>query len=309
MKFNVTKSIVVNAPYENVRPLIEDFNYWNSWSPWVVLEPECKVTVEGDVNQPGHSMRWDGELIGAGQNIIRESSPERIDYNLEFFKPWKSKADVSFVLEPSDGQTKVTWTMDSSMPFFLFFMIKSIKTFVGMDYERGLKMIKAIAEEGSLDCETINSDTMDYKGFSYRGIQRTVAISDMPETMSKDFEKIVNDIVIQGNKAAEHWICVYPKFDLKKGVATYIAAVSDENLDDLELDSHYVSGSVPSGKALEIKHNGSYEFLGNAWAMGMMNMQSKKLKGKDYPFEQYWNSPTEVKPNELKTSVFFPLKN
>ena len=89
---------------------------------------------------------------------------------------------------------------------------------------------------------------------------------------------------------------------------TYVAAVSDEELADLDLGPEFVRGTVRSGRALEIKHSGPFEFIGNAWAMGMMYVRAKKMKKMGIPFEQYWNSPLEVAPNELKSSVFFPVK-
>ncbi len=315
MKFDVNKSITIDAPLAKVRELVENFSHWNSWSPWVVVEPDCSVTVTGEPNKPGHSMSWDGEVIGSGKNTLQSSDTHQIKYDLEFFKPWKSKAKVSFLFEevdsqtPDNVQTKVTWTMNSSMPFFMFFMIKTMKNWIGMDYDRGLRMLKAMAERGGVNCETINNGIVDYKGFSYIGIQRSVAVADMPAAMAKDFEQLVNDIVVNGQKSAMHWVCIYPKFDMKNMEATYIAAVSDENLADLDLGPDYVTGQIDDARALEIKHNGSYEFLGNAWSMGMMNMQAKKLKGKGFPFEQYWNSPMEMEPDELRTSIYFPLKN
>jgi len=253
-------------------------------------------------------MGWDGEVIGAGTMSLNSIQDDVYDYDLAFLKPWKSKAKVSFVVEELGDQTKVTWTMESSMPFFLFFMVKMTENLVGMDFERGLVMLKAMAEKGEVSADTLNCGTVDYSGFSYIGIERSVAISEMPSKMQKDFEQLVQDIVISGKKGAKHWVCIYPKFDMKNMKATYIAAVSDEDLGDLDLGTSYVSGEIPSSMALEIKHNGAYEFLGNAWSMGMMYMRAKKMKGGGYPFEQYWNSPMEETPENLKTSIYFPLK-
>jgi hypothetical protein len=308
MKFDVEKSITINAPLIKVRELVEDFQHWNSWSPWIVMEPSCPVNINGKAKEPGHIMSWDGHIIGSGKNTLQAYDDHHLDYALEFLKPWKSKASVSFDFEETGGQTKVIWKMQSSMPFFLFFMVKMMKNLVGMDYERGLRMLKAIAETGVVNAQTTNNGIVDYKGFSYVGIQRSVAIADMASVMEKDFQKIVNDIVIGGGKGARHWVCIYPKFDMKNMQATYIAAVSDEDLGDHNLGSSYIKGKINDSKALEIKHDGSYEFLGNAWSMGMMTMRAKKQKGSGYPFEQYWNSPMETAPDDLKTSIYFPLK-
>ncbi|WP_086932874.1 SRPBCC family protein [Agarilytica rhodophyticola] len=308
MKFDVQKSTIIDAPISKVRELVEDFNHWNSWSPWTVLEPNCAVSVSGTSNKPGHSMSWEGEIIGSGKNTLRLTNPQQLHYDLEFFKPWKSKAQVSFLFEELDEKTKVTWIMNSSMPFFMFFMIKTMQNMIGMDYDRGLRMLKEMTEHDHVNGTTTNNGIVEYKGFSYVGIQRRVAISDMPTAMQKDFEKLVNDIVIDGKKGAMHWVCIYPKFDIKNMEATYIAAVSDEDLGGLDLGAEYVKGKINDGNSLEIKHDGAYDFLGNAWSMGMIYMRAKKIKGKDFPFEQYWNSPMEVSAEELKTSVYFPLK-
>ena len=189
MKLNVSRSISIQAPLATVKAMVEDFNQWNAWSPWTVLEPDCTVSVTGTANTPGHSMSWDGEVIGAGNNTLIKTSEHTLDYALEFLKPWKSKADVNFSFEEGDGATTVTWTMHSSMPFFLFFMVKMMKNMIAMDYDRGLKMLKAIIEEGAVKAETINNATVDYQGFSYIGIERTLPYSDMASAMQKDFEK------------------------------------------------------------------------------------------------------------------------
>ena len=309
MKFNVEKNIEIEAPLSKVRTLIQDFKEWNSWSPWTIIEPECPIEIEGNPGEVGHSMHWEGKIIGSGKNTLSSIEGSTFNYDLEFIKPWKSKAKTSLILEDAGTKTKVTWTMKSSMPFFLFFMVKTMKNWIGMDYDRGLRMLKEIAENDKINCTTKNEGSIDYKGFSYLGIKRTVSFNEMPENMKKDFEKLERDIVTDRKKNAEKWICIYPKFDMRNMNVTYIAAVSDENLKKEDLGPDYIAGQIQDSNAIEIKHDGSYDFLGNAWSMGMMIMQSNKHKKNGFPFEQYWNNPQNVSPNELKTSVFFPIKS
>ena len=164
-----------------------------------------------------------------------------------------------------------------------------------------------MAEKGKVNCETKNNGYIDYDGFSYVGIQKTVPFSKMAEQMKKDFAKIIDAVIVQRNKGARHWICLYPKFDLKTLQVTYIAAISDEDVKNEDLGSEFVKGSIASGKMLEIQHDGSYDFIGNAWSMGMMCMQAEKKKTAGDPFEQYWNSPYDVSPEELKSSIYFPV--
>jgi len=309
MKYYIERSTYIEADMSTVRALVEDFSQWNSWSPWTIIEPDCTVEVEGGKGEIGHTMSWDGEIIGSGTNTLIENSADKLSYDLRFIKPFKSQANTGFVFEEVDGKIKVTWFMDSSMPFFLFFMIKPMKAWIGMDYDRGLRMLKEMAEKGEVKAKTVNNGVVDIKGFSYVGIQRTVPMKDISEVMPKDFDTLIGEFVIKRGKSAQNWVSLYPKMDMGKMEMTYIAAISDEGLVGEDIGPEFVRGEVKSSRALEIKHDGPYDFIGNAWSMGMMYLRAKKMKQKGYPFEQYWNSPKEVSPAELKTSIYFPLKN
>ena len=198
--------------------------------------------------------------------------------------------------------------MDSSMPWFLFFMVKTMQSWIEMDYDRGLAMLKDVAETGQVNATTTNEGIVDFTGFDYIGLKRTVHIDDMSTVMAADFKQILKDVVETHGRSAQHWVTLYPKVNMKTKMFTYIAAVSNEGLLDLDLGSDYVSGSISTGKIIKISHRGSYRFMGNPWAMGMMYVRGKKLKQKGFPFEYYHNSPYEVPEEELLTDVCFPLR-
>jgi effector-binding domain-containing protein len=308
MKYNVNKSVVIDANIDTVRPYIADFNKWNSWSPWTIIDPKCKNTITGDAGKVGAKMHWSGEIIGEGEMYIESIEGDNINHDLKFLKPFKSSAKSGFIIEKmGEDKTKVTWTMDSSLPFFLFFMVKTMKNWIGMDYERGLTMLKEMAEKGKVEAKTINKGVVPLQGFSYVGIKKTSAFADMPKEMSAIFEKMMGDLQSEG-KQAQKWICIYPKVNMKTMMFTYICAVSDEQLKGEDMGSDYVTGEIKTGNALEISHKGSYRFLGNAWSMGMMYMRAKKLKNAGNPFEFYHNNPQEVEENEIMTSIYFPTK-
>ena len=308
MKYQVEQNITINKSVEEVAPLLADFNNWNKWSPWTKIDPESKIGINGAMNEAGYSMSWDGELVGSGVQTLIKTEGGVYDYDLSFIKPFKSKAKVSFRLESVGEGTKVTWTMDSKMPIFLFFMVKSMKNWLGLDFDRGLRMMKAVAEKGEIGSTTTNQGVVDAEGFGYVGIKRTVDMKDLAPVMSKDFETLIAEVISKRNLSAKHWLCLYPKMNMNTMQMTYIAAVSDENLQGIDMGEGFVRGQVEAGKALEIKHEGSYEFLGNAWSMGMMAFRAKKMKKRGMPYEYYWNSPKEVTPEELKTSIYFPVK-
>ena len=45
-----------------------------------------------------------------------------IEYRLSFLKPWKSVNETRFHLTEQGSGTKVTWSMQGSLPFFMFFL-------------------------------------------------------------------------------------------------------------------------------------------------------------------------------------------
>lgn len=308
MKYHVERSILIDAPESTVKPLIQDFSHWNSWSPWTVAEPDCPVDIKGEPATPGHSMKWDGQIIGSGQNVLASMDDHTLNYDLAFFKPFKSQAKTAFHLQKKDGGTEVTWTMDSQMPFFMFFMVPMMKTMIGMDYDRGLRMLKEVAEEGQVKASTTNQGLVDLDGFSYVGLQRTVSIGEIGEKMQQDFDTLTEELVHKHDLKPDQWVSLYPKISMKKGEMTYVAAISDEGLSEASLPPQYVRGSVTPARALEVKHDGPYDFIGNAWSMGMMYLRAKKIKQAGVPFEKYWNHPKDVAPAELETSIYFPVK-
>ncbi len=308
MKYHVEKSIVIDADLKKVKSIVEDFNSWHDWSPWNVCEPESKLEVEGNAGEAGHKMMWDGELLGSGYQVITANKSNKILFDLQFTRPNKWSSKVAFDFEETPEGTKVTWILDGSMPFFLFFFVHMMEMMIGMDFTRGLRMLKTVAEGGKIKAVSKPAGVAEFEGFKYVGIKRRATMDDMANSMSDDFSKIIDDFVKSG-VSAKHWVAIYPKVHPKTEEMTYIAAISAENIGDMKLPEGYVTGEIKSGKAFEVKHHGSYYFLGNAWSIGMMHVRGKKMKQNGSPFEYYWNSPYDVEPDDLETSIYFPVKS
>jgi|TARA_B110000438_G_scaffold206565_2_gene198288 uncharacterized protein YndB with AHSA1/START domain len=116
-KFAVSKSIDISKPIEETYACVRDFRTWPTWSPWLITEPEAAMVYAPD----GKSYSWDGAVVGSGEmELLSESHPKRLRYQLTFLKPWKSISAVSFHFESTEAGSRVTWTMNGSLPFFSF---------------------------------------------------------------------------------------------------------------------------------------------------------------------------------------------
>jgi len=308
-KFQVSRSITINAPIENVYAVISDFSQWQPWSPWLIMEPEATVNVAADVQY----YEWDGDRIGSGNmRITNQHANTAVDYDLSFLKPWKSQAKVRFELTAvgDDGKsTEATWLLDSSLPFFMFWMKKSMTAFIGMDYQRGLAMLKDYVETGKVACKMENLKDSDYAGCDYVGVKTACDIADIGSKMGSDMEKLKGYFSDKQELIASAPLTIYHKWEPAKGQVAYTCAmpVSSKPKDT---PSEFVTGSLPATRLYTLRHTGHYTHIANAWAT-MNNLQQNRVfraNKKFHPFEAYINNPADVPAEDLITEISFGVR-
>jgi effector-binding domain-containing protein len=67
--------------------------------------------------------------------------------------------------------------------------------------------------------------------------------------------------------------------------------------------------SIPGGPAATAVHTGPYDTIGTTYDKITAFVKEKNLETQPYCYEFYLNDPRETKPEELKTEIFFPLKD
>jgi predicted transcriptional regulator YdeE len=305
-KISVTRSILVNAPVEKVYNTVNDFTTWTTWSPWLIMDPEAKVTVADDKK----SYKWEGPRTGSGNmTIAKEEENKMVDIDLQFLKPYKSKAKVYFHLETKGEQTEISWVMDSSLPFFMFWMKKMMETFIGMDYERGLRLLKDYIEDGKVHSKLnfIGKETLSKQ--EYVGIFTSCTMETMGKKMSEDMPKLKEFMDNSGAQASGVPFTQYTKWDVKNNHVEYISGVPLSEV-PADLPEGFMKGTIPATEVYTLEHVGPYPHLGNAWTT-LYNMQRGKeisVNKKIHPFESYHSDPAKVSDKDLVTKIHFPLK-
>ncbi len=304
-KMNIERSTVIDAPAETVYAILNDFNQWRPWSPWLITEPEAKVTVAEDAK----SYEWVGKRTGTGNmSITDESENSAIDIDLNFLKPWKSKAKVRFRLEPKGEGTQVAWAMDSSLPFFMFWMTKMMTALIEMDYDRGLSMLKEYVEKGSVSSKLDFKGESDFPGCDYIGIKSSCSIDRMGEQMMSDFGKLKDYLDENADLQRGMAFSVYHKWDPAKNKVEYTGGWAVENLPDSVPDG-LIKASIPATKIYTVSHVGSYPYLGNAWSALYAMHRAKEFKPRKriHPFEVYVSDPQQVDEKDLITEINFAV--
>lgn len=304
-QFTVSKTITIQAPPEKVYTIISDYHHWPAWSPWLITEPGVNIVVKPD----GKEYTWQGKRTGSGEmKVLKEAAPLRLDMQVQFLKPWKSTSPVWFDLKPSGQGTEVTWGMTGSLPFFMFFMTKMMTAYLGMDYQRGLLMLKDYIETGSVPSKLTFKGIQPYAGCQYIGIKTMCTMDALAEKMAADFDQLSAWAKEHANDMAGPGFSIYHTWDVVKDKVVYTAAFPVKQV-PAPLQAGFISGSIPAMKVNTIAHTGTYAHLGNAWTTQYMMQRGKEYKyrkGID-PFEVYTNMPDQVPNDQLVTEIHFPV--
>jgi hypothetical protein len=145
--FEHTRSITVAAPPGALHALVDDLHTWAKWSPWEGLDTDLKRTYSGPEKGVGARYAWAGKKSGEGSMLITSTTPQRIEIDLDFVKPFKANNKAVFRFDSEGSSTRVTWTMSGVRNVLLVIMGKLFfDAMIGKDFDKGLAKLKALVE-------------------------------------------------------------------------------------------------------------------------------------------------------------------
>ena len=148
---HVSRSISIDAPPDEVFPLVNSLQEGQKWSPWLSLDPETRVAFSGPDAGVGNRLDWRSEnpKVGAGTQIISASTPDRhVETTLDFGEMGTARA--AFELEPAGTGTLIIWhfSTDTGLNPVARWTGLMMDRWVGRDYEIGLRNLKTLVESG-----------------------------------------------------------------------------------------------------------------------------------------------------------------
>lgn len=308
-RFHVQRSILIEVSPQQVYDKLVDFNSWTHWSPWLISEPEATVTVTPNANQIGAVYAWAGKIVGAGEVEHKQlEAPHKIEDEIRFLKPFRSQSTVGFEIQPSGPHTRLTWLMDGSLPWFMFWMRPMMETFISMDYDRGLRMFKEWLETGQVQSHTAVKGKVSVGPLHMLGVRATCDVADVESSMEGAFNEAQQLFRQQGLAMDGGMISVYHKFDVKAATFEYTSGYLVPQ-SALEHAGGLSAWSLPAGPAFCVEHIGSYQHLGNPWSVANQLVRHQKLKqSKVGTFELYKTTPPETPEPECLTEIYLPLR-
>jgi effector-binding domain-containing protein len=309
-RYQVSRSVHIEATPQRIYDVVADFGTWTTWSPWLIAEPDAKVTVSSPSASVGSTYAWSGEITGQGElEHKRLTSGALVEDEIRFLKPFKSTARVDFQMKPEDQGTRLTWNMDGKLPWFLFWMVPMMKTFIGMDYQRGLNMIRDWIETGSIPSKTVVHGSERVGPFRMAGIASQCSVESIGPSMEKAFAQAKTELQRVGLPLDGPPISAYTRFQMGKGIVEYISGFMIPETAQVDPSSPLRVWTFPGGQAFRVEHIGSYRHLGNAWSVANQIVRCRKMKQQRCAtFEIYRTTPPETAEAELRTDIYLPLK-
>lgn len=309
-KWSVDRSIEIDAPVSKVFELVSDFRTWTSWSPWLIADPQTKVDISQPADQIGSTYHWSSDIVGEGElehRVVERNS--YLESRLQFIRPMKSTCKTDFRFEPVDQRTRLTWTIQGTLPWYLFWLKPMITSMIGMDYQRGLMMIRELSSRGTLSTRTEVLGVESFASIRIAGFPARVSLQDIGGSISEAIARLQKEYREEGLPLEGALTAVYTRFNMRNSEVDYL--IGRAIPETLIMPTHSTLTEIrhPSCRALHIRHTGSYEHLGNAWSVANRIAQHQRLKlDPRARFEIYATMPTETPDHELQTDIYLPLR-
>ncbi len=304
----VRKTIQIKKEPHKISPYIGDFHQWIKWSPWLLLDPKASIKVDAS----GHYYAWESPILGAGEMHLLHQENHEFICSLEFFKPWRSKAQVCFYLNPLHNGTLVVWTIKTNVPLYLFWMKRQIKLGVELDYERGLQLLKNLIETCTTESKLYIKGLVKTEETPYIGLRRKKSYLAYKSEMSSDFRDLISYTAENYSKQLNGPpFSIYNEFNILKYKVDYTIGIPIKHyLAKLKHSHSFLAYHRPALKAHSIEHLGPYKHLSNAWAAQFMHQRSGQFKRKKSipPLEIYHHNPKHSKKTAFRTEVLFPTQ-
>ncbi len=313
---HMERSIVIERPQKMVFTVLNGYRNFSEWSPWSELDPDMEVTLEGPMQGVGARYIWTSEeaSVGAGSQEIVSSTPDsEIRVNLEF-SGMSSSNSATYILEPEEGGTRVTWTHDADFSSSLFsrYFGLMLDSMIGADYERGLSQLKAFVESipdadfADLDVSYVNVEPIT---IAYLAGSSATTPESIAEAYDAAFESIRDGLRRQGLKPTGPPLVIGKKWEAESNVYEFDAAYQvSERLGSLRQSSGIKLGKTYSGKVLKATHRGPYSELAEHFQKLMAYKRAMGYRDNGSPWDVYVSDPQRTPQAELLTETYVPVE-
>ncbi len=313
--YNIKRNHVIKAPISNVFNTVNDLRTWERWGPWHDQDSTIVVTYGEKTVGVGASDSWTSKDGPGSMKTIAVEENKSITQKMQFgdFEP----TDIYWTFKEVEGGTEVSWTMDQKKAPFVFKIFAAMSggwdAMFGPMEEQGLKNLEAVILEDIKNnppykISDVTPVTIEAKTFI--GFRHNMKINheEMTNAFQQDMPKAGMYAMKSGLKYGEFTPgSVYTKYDEKTGETEfYIGLLLHKKL---KPGKGMTAIKLKKGKGVMISKFGNYG-VGDENAHMAIDayLKANKLSSERPFWELYVNDPTSVKPIEIQTDIYYPIK-
>ena len=297
----VSKSILINAPARAVFSKINDFRYWEFWSPWCPDKGQGQEVFQNNGFGRGGAVIWQSDNTNSPVQkfTITNSEPYNIiEVAMDF--PGKVFGVSRIVFSENEGQSRVNWSMGIKTEGWktLFFRINASKAIK----KALLDLSKTAILWHNQQLPVVEAGMIN--AFPYVSIRRQILWEELSEAMEKMYETLISSSDEGNYQIIGHPYAIYHSMgDNKVDIECGFPVASQT-----EHSGIIFSGIYSEAMCAMTIYTGSYENLetGHIAVQEWMTERGFTLNGS--PMEIFMTSETESDdPTEWKTKICYPI--
>lgn len=297
----VSKSILINAPARAVFSKINDFRYWEFWSPWCPDKGQGQEVFQNNGFGRGGAVIWQSDNTNSPVQkfTITNSEPYNIiEVAMDF--PGKAFGVSRIVFSENEGQSRVNWSMGIKTEGWktLFFRINASKAIK----KALLDLSKTAILWHNQQLPVVEAGMIN--AFPYVSIRRQILWEELSEAMEKMYETLISSSDEGNYQIIGHPYAIYHSMgDNKVDIECGFPVASQT-----EHSGIIFSGIYSEAMCAMTIYTGSYENLetGHIAVQEWMTERGFTLNGS--PMEIFMTSETESDdPTEWKTKICYPI--
>lgn len=304
---SVSRSIVVNAPVDNVFDQFNDINKRLAWSPWEAQDSTMVSTLGEITKGVGAGYSWTSEESGNGKLWYTEVVPNQlIETALQFGGPEDEPSRGLVIFKEAEDGVQVTWEvhMDMGNNPLMRIMGRYMDDIVGTTFENGLASMKDIAEN---EKPMISIKSIMVEAKPYISIIDSCSTEEMSERIGMHYGTLGAYMGDNGLAPGGFNRIIYHTWNPPSMVGFEQMIIVSEPHESV--NESISTGMTYEGHVITATHVGSYETSAEVWEAMDAYMKENGMEMAASPWEEYENSPRdEPDPNKLITNIYMPIK-
>lgn len=307
-EMNVKVEETVEAPISVVWDQVSSFEKADAWSPWYEIDPDMKVTFEGESGAVGSSMSWSGNKnVGSGKMTMTTSDMENhvIENNVKHdFGEGNSRMELT----EEDGKTKVvmSYVEKQGVPWNVMGALFGAEKMMTEMFKKELGLLKGVAETEAAKAAATPVYTVEEvqrEAGKFVGKKEVIKMADMKAYFETNMPKLggLCGENMTGAPAALYWTWDEENMESEMTVAMPV------NME--KAPEGYEFYNQPAGTYITVDYFGPYDesMKGAHEALGAY-MESHNMELVGAVMEEYITDPmTEKDSSKWLTKISYPV--